>query len=89
MWDGRTVDHRLVVAKHVSLLANGNSQIAKGVLEINGLVNTDLGSNELRSIGIGLHGCLFLGVPINGSLVGKVQVTDLLVIRLWYRFALT
>ena len=45
----------------------------QGVLEINGLIHTDAGSNELRSIGGCFHSHLLLGIPINGSLVGKVQ----------------
>jgi len=76
MWDGRTVNYGLVVTKHVSLLADRNSQIADGVLEIDGLINADSCNNELRSIGSSLHSCLFLGVPIDGSLVGQVQDTS-------------
>jgi len=48
----------------------------QGVLEINGLIHTDAGSNELRSIGGCFHSHLLLGIPINGSLVGKVQDTS-------------
>jgi len=43
------------------------------VLEINGLINTNVGCNEFRPIGCSLHSCLFLGVPINWSLIDKVE----------------
>jgi len=43
------------------------------VLVVNRLIKTDVGSYKLCSIGGCLHSCLLLGVPINGSLVSKVQ----------------
>jgi len=73
MWDGGTINNRFVVPKHVSFLADWNSQITQGILEINGLINTNTGCNELRPIGCSFHSCLLLGVPIYWGLVDKVQ----------------
>ena len=45
----------------------------KGGAKINHLVHTGTCRNEFRTIGCGLDGSLFLGVPANGHLVKKVK----------------
>jgi len=69
MWDGRAVKPMTCCPLHVSFLANRQSQVMQGIFGINGIVHTGVGSND----GSCCYGCLLLGVPVNGSLVGKVQ----------------
>jgi len=72
VWNHRTIHHQLVVSKHVHFLVDWDTQILQGVPEINRLIHADASSNELRSIGGSFDCSPLLGVPVNGSLVGKV-----------------
>ena len=44
----------------------------QGVPEINGLICANASSDELGSVGGSFDCCLFLGVPVDGGLIGKV-----------------
>jgi len=72
MWNGRTIHNQLVISKHVGFLADRNIQISQSIPEIDGLIYANVSIDELRSLGGSFDCCLLLGVPVNGSLVGKV-----------------
>jgi len=48
-----------------------DSQVVQGILEINGLVHTDAGINELCSIGSYLYSHLVLGIPVLQDVGGR------------------
>jgi len=73
VWDCQAVYNRLVVSKHIRFLANRDTQISQGVPEINGLINANTSSDKLGPICGSFDGCLLLGVPVDGGLVGKVK----------------
>jgi len=73
MWDRRAVYDRLVVTKHICFLVDRDTQIVQGVPEINGRINANTSSDKLGPVCGGFDGCLLLGVPVDGGLVGKVK----------------
>jgi hypothetical protein len=73
MWNVGAIHNGLVIAKHVAHLMDRNTKILKSNAKINPLVNTRTGCDEFRPIGGSFNGCLFLGVPVDGHLVHKMQ----------------
>jgi hypothetical protein len=73
IWNGRAIHNSPVVAKCVAHLMDRNTKVPKCGVEIDHLVNTHMGCNEFRPIGGSFNSHLFLGVPVNGCLVHKMQ----------------
>lgn len=73
MRNGRTVNHRLIVTKDVTLVPNWYTKVAKSGAKIDDLINTNVCSNELLTIGSSLDSGLLLIVPVNWSLIKEMQ----------------
>jgi hypothetical protein len=67
------VDDRLIITKHVALLAYRDTKIPEGITQVNDLLNTGAGSHKLRPIGSSFHCGLLLGVPVKRGLVEKMK----------------
>jgi hypothetical protein len=73
VWDGSTINHGLIVAKHKTLIMDWDPKVTKTVAKIDYLVNACTAGNEFRTVGSCLNSCLLLGVPVNGSLVEEMK----------------
>ena len=69
VWDNGAVDNSLIVSENVALHVDQNTEVVKGIMKIDDLVNTCATGDELRTIRSSLNRRLFLRVPIDGSLV--------------------
>ena len=62
-----------VVSEHIALLTDRDPHVPEGVTQIYDLLCACSCSGKLRTKGGGLNGTLFLGVPVDWHLVGKVE----------------
>ena len=70
---GGGINNGLVVSKHVTLVTDGDSKEAKGLAKIDCLVGAGTSGGEFRTESSCFDGALLLGIPIDGSLVHKMQ----------------
>ncbi len=70
-----TVDNRLIVTKHVTPFAYGNSKVAKSVAEVNDLFNTGASGHKFGTIGGSFNSSLLSSVPVDGQLVEEMEDT--------------
>ncbi len=72
MGNGGAVDDRAIITKKVGVILDRDAQVSEGVSEINNLICSNSCSDKLRSVGGSLDSALFLGKPIQRSLVCKM-----------------
>ena len=68
-----TVNDNLVVSKHVAEVPQWNSHVAESATQVDDLLCSSPCSIRLRSKCCCLNCTLFLGIPINGTLVDEVE----------------
>jgi hypothetical protein len=73
VWNCGTFNNSFVVAKHATYIMHRDAEVMECGTEIDNLINTHMGGNELRTISGSLSCSLFLGIPIKEHLVCKMK----------------